>query len=333
MKTLIIAEAGVNHNGSLHKAKQLIDIAKLSGADIVKFQTFDPDKLVTKSASKAKYQKKYTKNQETQYQMLKKLMLKPKEHKELINYSKKRKIEFLSTAFDEQNLKMLLKLGIKRIKIPSGEINNRQLLIFAGKKKIPIILSTGMAYLHEVSEALKVITKSGTPKSKITVLHCTSEYPAAFKNINLLAMKSMQNKFNVSVGYSDHTLGSEVSIAAVALGARVIEKHFTISRKLIGPDHKSSLEPNELKNLVNSIRNIEKSFGKEIKSPTQSEKKTKFIVRRSIVALKLIRKGEIFTANNVGAKRPGTGISPMRIFKIIGKRAKHNFAKDQLIQE
>ena len=333
MKTLIIAEAGVNHNGSLDKAKKLVDIAKYAGADIVKFQTFDPDKLVTKLASKAKYQKKNTKDKETQYQMLQKFVLKPEEHHELVNYSRKKRIEFLSTPFDDKSLKMLLKLGIRRIKIPSGEINNRQLLNLAGKQKVPIILSTGMSYLNEVSEALKVITKSGTPKSKITVLHCISEYPTRFQDVNLLAMNFIKKKLDVSIGYSDHTLGSEVSIAAVTSGAEIIEKHFTISRKLIGPDHKSSLEPSELKNFVNSIRNVEKSFGRKSKFPTKNEKKNRLIVRKSIVALKFIKKGDIFSLRNVGAKRPGTGISPMRIFKVIGKRAKRNFNKDQLIQE
>ena len=331
-RTLIIAEAGINHNGSLKIAKKLVDEAKKAGADIVKFQTFNPDKLVTRSAIKAKYQLKYTSKKETQYQMLKKLMLTTKMHKELIKYCKKKKIEFLSTAFDNESLKMLIKLGIKRIKIPSGEINNRQLLEFAGKQKLPIILSTGMSYLNEVVQAIKIITKSGTPKLRITVLHCTTEYPLPLKEVNLLAMKSIERKLKISIGYSDHTLGTNVPIAAVALGAKIIEKHFTLSRSLIGPDHKSSLEPNELKLLVKSIRNIEMVLGKEIKAPTRTEIKNKITIRKSLVALKPINKGDILTKHNVGAKRPGLGISPMRIYEIIGTRAKRNFALDELIK-
>ena len=331
-RTLIIAEAGINHNGSLKIAKKLVDEAKKAGADIVKFQTFNPDKLVTRSAIKAKYQLKYTSKKETQYQMLKKLMLTTKMHKELIKYCKKKKNEFLSTAFDNESLKMLIKLGIKRIKIPSGEINNRQLLEFAGKQKLPIILSTGMSYLNEVVQAIKIITKSGTPKLRITVLHCTTEYPLPLKEVNLLAMKSIERKLKISIGYSDHTLGTNVPIAAVALGAKIIEKHFTLSRSLIGPDHKSSLEPNELKLLVKSIRNIEMVLGKEIKAPTRTEIKNKITIRKSLVALKPINKGDILTKHNVGAKRPGLGISPMRIYEIIGTRAKRNFALDELIK-
>lgn len=244
----------------------------------------------------------------------------------------KKKIEFLSTAFDNESLKMLIRLGIRRIKIPSGEINNRQLLEFAGKQKLPIILSTGMSYLSEVMQAIKIITKSGTPKSRITVLHCTSEYPLPLKGVNLFAMKSIERKLKISIGYSDHTLSKDVPVAAVALGAKIIEKHFTLSRNLIGPDHKSSLEPNELKSLVNSIRNIEIALGKEIKAPTRMEIKNKIVIRRSLVALKPINKGDIFTKHNVGAKRPGSGISPMRIYELIGTRAKHNFALDELIK-
>ena len=331
-KTLIIAEAGVNHNGLLKLAVKLVKEAKKCGADIVKFQTFNPDKLITRSATKAKYQFKYTSKKETQYKMLKKLMLTTKMHKELMKYCKKKKIEFLSTAFDNESLKMLIRLGIRRIKIPSGEINNRQLLEFAGKKKLPIIFSTGMSYLSEVMQAIKIITKSGTSKSRITVLHCTSEYPLPLKGVNLFAMKSIERKLKISIGYSDHTLSKDVPVAAVALGAKIIEKHFTLSRNLIGPDHKSSLEPNELKSLVSSIRNIELALGKEIKAPTRMDIKNKIAIRRSLVALKPINKGDIFTKYNVGAKRPGSGISPMRIYELIGTRAKRNFALDELIK-
>tara|TARA_B100000029_G_scaffold465246_1_gene499794 strand:- start:1866 stop:2876 length:1011 start_codon:yes stop_codon:yes gene_type:complete len=332
-KSLIIAEVGVNHNGSFKYAKKLIDIAKNSGADIVKFQTFDPDSLVTKFAKKAKYQLRNTKHKGTQHHMLKKLVLKKDILKKLVKYSKKKKIEFLSSAFDIENLKLLIKLGIKRIKVPSGEITNKKFLEFVGKQKLPVILSTGMSYLKEVGAAIKIITNSGTPKSKITVLHCTSEYPAPINEVNLLAMKSIEKKFKISVGYSDHTLGREVSIAAVALGAKIIEKHVTISRKFDGPDHKSSLEPNELKLLVNSIRKTEVALGSMQKIPTKSEIKNSFIVRRSLVAIRSIDKGEIFTKQNIGAKRPGYGISPMQIDKILGKKAKRSFALDELIDK
>ena len=228
---------------------------------------------------------------------------------------------------------MLIRLGIKRIKIPSGEINNKKLLEFIGKQKLPVILSTGMSYLNEIKHALKIVTKSGTPKSKITVLHCTSEYPAPFNEVNLLAMKSIKKKLKVSVGYSDHTLGTEVSVAAVALGAEVIEKHITISRNMQGPDHKSSLEPKEFKILVKLLRNTEIALGTSEKKPTKSEIKNSLLIRRSLVALQPIKKGELFNNHNVGTKRPGTGISPMRINEIMGKRSKHNFTTDEIIRK
>jgi len=332
-KTLIIAEVGVNHNGNFRYAKKLIDLAKSAGADIVKFQTFNPDSLVTKFAQKTKYQLKRTKIKETQHQMLKKLVLKNKVLKRLIKYSKKKRIEFLSTAYDIENLKMLIRLGIKRIKIPSGEINNKKLLEFVGKQKLPVILSTGMSYLDEIKHALKIITKSGTSKSKITVLHCTSEYPAPFNEVNLLAMKSIKKKLKVTVGYSDHTLGTEVSVAAVALGAEVIEKHITMSRNMQGPDHKSSLEPKEFKKLVKLLRNTEIALGTSEKKPTKSEIKNSLLIRRSLVALRPIKKGELFNNYNVGSKRPGTGISPMRINEIMGKKSKHNFTTDEIIRK
>ena len=331
-RVLIIAEAGVNHNGSIRKAKKLIDIAENSGADIVKFQTFDPKELVTVNAQKPIYQKKNTSKNQTQYQMLRKLTLSQKMHKELFKYAKSKKIEFLSTAFDAKSLKMLIKLGIKRIKIPSGEITNLPLLKFIAKQKLPVILSTGMSNIREVNEALKILTKFGKSKSQITVLHCTSDYPAAIGDINLKAMQTLQKSLNLSVGYSDHSLGKDVAIAAVALGAKIIEKHFTISKKLYGPDHKASLEPKELELFVRSVRNIEIALGNGKKIATKNENKNKVYTRRSIVAIKGIQKGELFNYNNIGVKRPGKGISPMNIDKIIGKKSKYNFIADQEIK-
>ena len=331
-RVLIIAEAGVNHNGSIRKAKKLIDIAENSGADIVKFQTFDPKELVTVNAQKPIYQKKNTSKNQTQYQMLRKLALSQKMHKELFKYARSKKIEFLSTAFDAKSLKMLIKLGIKRIKIPSGEITNLPLLKFIAKQKLPVILSTGMSNIREVKEALKILIKFGKSKSQITVLHCTSDYPAAIGDINLNAMQTLQKSLNLPVGYSDHSLGKDVAIGAVALGAKIIEKHFTISKKLYGPDHKASLEPKELELFVRSVRNIEIALGNGKKIATKNENKNKVYTRRSIVAIKGIQKGELFNYNNIGVKRPGKGISPMNIDKIIGKKSKYNFIADQEIK-
>jgi len=328
--TLIIAEAGVNHNGSLKKALKLIDYAKIAGADIVKFQTFNPDNLLIPSAKKAPYQKNKNKN-ETQYQMLEKLSLNLNFYKILSAYSKKKKIEFLSTAFDIKNLKMLIKLGIKRIKIPSGEITNILLLEFAAKQKLPIILSTGMSNLNEIKKAIKILTKFGKKKTQITILHCTSVYPAPFNELNLKAIKTMKKQLGVSVGYSDHTLGTEASIAAVALGAKIIEKHFTISKKMNGPDHKASLDPKELHLMISSIRNLEKSFGNGIKKVTKSEILNRRIFRRSLVALTNINTGDLLTFKNIGMKRPGTGVSPINIHKYLGKKSSKNIKKNKLI--
>tara|TARA_B100001123_G_scaffold336724_1_gene380772 strand:+ start:41 stop:1054 length:1014 start_codon:yes stop_codon:yes gene_type:complete len=331
-KTIIIAEAGVNHNGSIKKAKKLIDIAKKAEADIVKFQTFDPNELVTPDAQKPPYQKKNTLKNQTQHQMLKKLAISKEMHKKLFKYAKSKKIEFLSTAFDSKSLKMLIKMGIKRIKIPSGEITNLPLLKFAAKQKLPVILSTGMSNIHEVKLALKILTRFGKPKSQITVLHCTSDYPASIKDINLKAMQTLNKSLNLSVGYSDHSLGKDVAIAAVAMGAKIIEKHFTINRKLYGPDHKMSLEPEELKIFIRSIKNLNIALGNGKKVATKNENKNKIHTRRSIVAIKKIRKGELFDHNNIAAKRPGKGISPMNLDKLIGKKAKHNFLTNQKIK-
>lgn len=332
-KILIIAEAGVNHNGSLKKAKKLVDIAKWAGADIVKFQTFDASEIVTRSAKKANYQNRSIGKKKSQHQMLEKLSLDSKMHFILSNYAKSKKIEFLSTGFDINNLKMLLGLGIKRIKIPSGEITNMQLLEFAAKQKLPIILSTGMSNLKEIQDAIKILNKHRNTKSSITVLHCTSEYPAPLNEANILVLKTLIKKLKTSVGYSDHTLGVEASIGAVALGAKIIEKHFTINRNSLGPDHKTSLDPHQLKTFIKSIRNIDKALGNKEKKVTKSEKKNKFFSRRSLVALKLIKKGEVFNLKNIGAKRPGKGISPMKIYTLLGKKSKYNYKIDQTIKK
>jgi len=332
-KTLIIAEAGINHNGSLKKAKKLVDIAKWAGADIVKFQTFDASEIVTKLAKKANYQNKSIGKKKLQHQMLKKLSLDSRMHFILSNYAKSKKIEFLSTGFDINNLKMLLGLGIKRIKIPSGEITNMLLLEFVAKQKLPIILSTGMSNLKEIQDAIKILNKHRNNKSSITVLHCTSEYPAPLNEANLLALKTLKKKLKTPVGYSDHTLGLEASIGAVVLGAKIIEKHFTINRNFVGPDHKASLDPQQLKIFIKSIRNIDKALGKEEKKVTKSEKKNKIFARRSLVALKKIKKDEVFNLKNIGAKRPGNGISPMKIYSLLGKKSKYNYKIDQIIKK
>lgn len=332
MKTIIIAEAGVNHNGDLEKAKQLVKAAKEAGADLVKFQTFKAASLVTKFANKAEYQQKTTGAAESQHDMVKKLELSEEDHLVLIEECRRNNIEFFSTAFDEDSFDLLLKLGINQIKVPSGELTNLPLLRHMSQFGMPLMLSTGMANLGEIEAALNVIEQAGTPRSKVTVLHCTTEYPAPMEDVNLRAMVNLGATFGVKVGYSDHTPGIEVPIAAVALGARVIEKHFTLDRNLPGPDHKASLEPHELKAMIDAIRNIEKAMGDGIKRPTPSELKNKPIARKSIVATQPINTGEVFTTRNLGVKRPGTGISPMLWDEVIGKPAKRSFAIDELIE-
>ncbi|MBM9547649.1 N-acetylneuraminate synthase, partial [Leptospira sp. 201903074] len=294
-QTLIIAEAGVNHNGDLKLAHQLIDIACEAGVDIVKFQTFRAEALVTESAKKAEYQAASTDPEESQYSMLKKLEISPSAHKELIDHCFDKNIEFLSTAFDLESLDFLTTLNLKRFKIPSGEITNLPYLEAIGKLGKPVILSTGMANLGEIEEAILVLESSGLPRDLLTVLHCTTEYPTPFSDVNLLALQSIKNAFGVSVGYSDHTSGIEISLAAVALGATVIEKHFTLDKNLPGPDHKASLDPTELKQLVAGIRNIELALGDGIKRPTASEIKNIPIARKSIIANSLIKKGDVFS--------------------------------------
>ncbi len=311
MKTFIIAEAGVNHDGSLEIAKKMVDVAVDAGADAVKFQTFSSEKLVSKEAPKAEYQKKKTGENESQLNMLKKLELDVDSHKKLINYCSFKKITFLSSPFDLKSIDLLDKLGLKIFKIPSGEITNLPYLKKLGSLKKRVILSTGMADLREIEDALNILTEAGTPKENMTVLHCNTEYPTPIEDVNLHAMLTIKEAFKVNVGYSDHTLGIEIPIAAVALGASVIEKHYTLDKDMDGPDHKSSLGPDELKLMIKAIRNIEKALGNGIKSPSSSELKNKRIVRKSIIASKDIKMRSLFTEENIAVKRPGVGISPM----------------------
>ena len=312
----IIAEIGVNHNGDIVLAKKLIDEAKKSGANCVKFQTFKADSLVTKTAKKAQYQN---------------LELTPDMHKEIILYCEEKNIEFLSSGFDIESIDFLSKLGQKIFKIPSGEITNFPYLRHLGTISKSIILSTGMSNLNEIKDAIQILESGGLERKHITVLHCTSEYPAPLNEVNLSAMNEIKNKLHVSVGYSDHTAGIEVSLAAVALGAEVIEKHFTLNQALPGPDHKASLEPKELRLMIKLIRNIEMSLGKAIKQASKCEIKNMAIVRKSIVAKNKIKIGELFTEDNLTTKRPGTGISPMKWNFVIGKKASRIFDVDELI--
>ena len=332
MRVLIIAEAGVNHNVDLKLAKKLINAAAEAGADLVKFQTFNADRLSTSTAKKAFYQTQATDSRESQHEMLRRLELTEDMHKELIAHCAARNIGFFSTGFDIKSVDLLLSFGQNHFKIPSGEITNLPYLRHIGQLGRPVILSTGMATMDEIRSALRILENSGTPKKSITVLHCTTEYPTPMPEVNLRAMISIRDKFEVKVGYSDHTLGIEVAIAAVAMGATLIEKHFTLDRNLPGPDHKASLEPSELKSMVTAIRNIEVALGDGIKRPTPSEAKNIPIVRKSIVASKSIQLGEVFTTKNLTTKRPGTGISPMRFDEVLGKKARRNFAEDDLIE-
>ena len=327
MSVIIIAEAGVNHNGSLKTAKKLVDVAKWAGADYVKFQSFDYLTLVTKKAPKANYQK-LLKKDETQRQMLKKLQLSHLEQKIIINYCKKKKIKFLSTAFDIENLKFLIKQNIELIKIPSGEITNLPLLRYISKTQKKILLSTGASSMKDVENAFAILRRR---KTNITVLQCNSAYPTPLKDLNLNVIKTYKKKFKCKTGLSDHSLSISAPIAAVALGASVIEKHFTLNRKMIGPDHKSSLEPNELKEMINKIKETEIVLGKAKKIVTKSEISNRKIIRKSLVASKFIKKGDKFTINNITAKRPGGGICPMKINIVLGKTAKKNFKTDNLI--
>lgn len=328
-KVFILVEAGVNHNGCLETAKKMIQVAKDSGADAIKFQTFKAEKLVSKFAEKAEYQKNNTQVIETQLEMIKKLELTFENFRELKKYCEELGILFLSTPFDFDSIEFLKELKMEIWKIPSGEITNLPYLRKVGKIAKKIIISTGMCELFEIEEALNVLKASGV--NDIAILHCNTEYPTPMKDVNLRAMQTLKEKFNQKIGYSDHTLGIEVPIAAVALGAEIIEKHFTLDKSMIGPDHKASLNPIELKNMIDSIRNIEIALGSANKFVTESELKNKNIARKSIVAKKNISQGEVFTEDNLAIKRPGNGISPMKWDEVVGKIAKKEFVEDELI--
>lgn len=331
---IIIAEAGVNHNGSVDLAKKLIDAAVYAGVDFVKFQTFKSESLVSKSAKKASYQIENTNERsESQLQMLKKLELSKEQHYEIVSYCKEKKISFFSTAFDIESLEFLKELGLSMVKIPSGEITNLPYLRKAAELFSEVIISTGMSTMNDIEQAINVFFKAGHNENNISILHCNTEYPTNMKDVNLLAMNTIQKIFNTKVGYSDHTLGTEIPIAAVALGAQIIEKHFTLDRSLPGPDQLASLEPNELKFMVDSIRNIELAIsGNGEKHPSESERKNIEIARKSIVAKTNILKGEVFSEKNITTKRPGNGLSPMLWDNVIGKIANKNFNEDDLIE-
>lgn len=330
-KVFIIAEAGVNHNGSLELAKKLIDVASESGADAVKFQTFNAEKLVSKNAQKADYQKQTTDTKESQFDMIKKLELDLETHKELISYCKTKNIMFLSTPFDHDSIELLSDLGLEIFKIPSGEITNLPYLRHIGKLNKKVILSTGMADIGEIEDALDVLIEAGTKKENITVLHANTMYPTPMEDVNLKAMVTIGNSFDIAFGYSDHTLGIEVDIAAVAMGACCIEKHFTLDKMMEGPDHKASLEPDELKAMVKAIRNIELALGNSVKKPSKSEIPNMQIARKSIVAKLDIKKGDKLSEKNITIKRPGNGINPMRWDEIVGTIATKDYNEDELI--
>ena len=335
MHTLIIAEAGVNHNGSINIARELVDKAVEAGVDIIKFQTFKSEKLVSKSARQAEYQKKNigTKSDDSQLSMLKKLELSEQDHVELMAYCKQKGIKFFSTAFDMDSIDYLHSLNMGLWKIPSGEITNYPYIKKIAQYGEPVILSTGMCEMDDISAAVSVLLKYGVKREQITILHCNTEYPTPYEDVNLRAMNTIKDEFNVNVGYSDHTKGIEVPIAAAALGASVIEKHFTLDRNMEGPDHKASLEPYELKAMVSAIRNIEKAVGGDgTKHVSESERKNITIARKSIIAARDIKKGELLTEENMTVKRPGTGISPMRWEEVVGTKAIRNFAEEDLIE-
>ena len=331
-KVIIIAEAGINHNGDIKQAKKLIDAAVDAGVDYVKFQTFKTGKVVTKSAKRAEYQSANSSTDESQYDMITRLELSEEAHLELVEYCREKGVKFLSTGFDLESLDFLNKVGIPMFKIPSGEITNLPYLRkIAGFKK-PVVMSTGMANMDEVREAYEILINSGLEKEQITIVHCNTEYPTPMDDVNLTAMLDIRREFGTDTGYSDHTMGIEVPIAAVALGARVIEKHFTLDRNLPGPDHRASLEPETLKAMVLAIRNTEQAIsGSGKKEPSPSEIKNKPVARKSIVAARNIKKGEVFTEDNLTVKRPGIGISPMQWDHVIGTNADKDFAEDELI--
>jgi N,N'-diacetyllegionaminate synthase len=330
--TLVIAEAGVNHNGDPAMARRLIEVAAQAGADLVKFQTFSADRLATAAAATADYQARNTGSVEPQQAMLRRLELSREMHQDLMQHCRDCGIGFFSTAFDAESVDFLAQLGLDRFKIPSGEITNLPYLRHIGRYRKPVILSTGMATMGEIESALDVLETAGTGREQVTVLHCTTEYPAPMAEVNLRAMLTIRDALGVAVGYSDHTQGIEVAIAAVALGASVIEKHFTLDRSLPGPDHRASLEPTELAAMVAAIRNIERALGNGIKEVGASEARNRPVARKSIVAACAIRAGDAFSAANLTTKRPGTGLSPMRWDEVIGRRARRDFAQDEFIE-
>jgi len=356
-KTYIIAEAGVNHNGSIENAKALIDVASKAGADAVKFQTFKTENVISVSAPKADYQVEQTGAEESQYEMVKKLEFDAAAHVTLVDYANTVGIQFLSTAFDEDSLVLLTRnFDLPVLKIPSGEINNAPFLVKIAQTKKPIILSTGMATLGEIETALSILAfgyvSTGLDpswesfqsayaslngqmalKKYVTILHCTTEYPAPLEEVNLRVMDSIAAAFSLPVGYSDHTQGITIPVAAVARGATMIEKHFTLDRNMEGPDHKASLEPDELTNMVCAIREVEKSLGQSVKIPTLSEQKNKTIARKSLVAKKAIKTGELFSEDNLTCKRPGNGISPLHFWDLLGKKCQQDYQADDLIRD
>jgi N-acetylneuraminate synthase len=332
VKTLVIAEAGVNHNGDLARAYRMIEVAAGAGADLIKFQTFSAARLATPQAAKADYQVRPDAVAETQYEMLSRLELTRQDHEALMAHCRRADIGFLSTAFDIESVDMLVDLGLRQFKIPSGEITNLPYLRHVGSLGRELILSTGMTTLDEVDAALLALERAGTPRRRVTVLHCTTAYPTAMADVNLRAMVTLRDRFGVRVGYSDHSPGTEVAVAAVALGAEVIEKHFTLDRRLPGPDHQASLEPAELAGMIAGIRNIEQALGDGDKRVTSEEAKNRNVARKSLVASRTIAAGEPFSEDNLTAKRPGTGISPMRWDDVIGRRAPRAFVENELIE-
>ena len=331
VKTFIIAEVGVNHNGDLEQAYKLIDAAVTAGADAVKFQTFKTEKLVCKDAKKASYQINNTEKEESQYDMLKKLELSYQDHLNLIEYCNQKDIEFISSPFDIESIQLLVKLKVGKVKVPSGEITNLPYLREIASSRLPIILSTGLSTLEEVQAALNVLFGNNVSRDDVWILHCSSEYPATISEVNLKAMSTLEESFNLKIGYSDHTKGIEVAVAAVALGAEIIEKHLTLSHDLSGPDHKASLVPKSFKEMVGSIRNIESAMGDGIKKPGISELNNIHVIRKSIYSACPIKKGECFTENNLITKRPAGGISPMFWDAVIGEQASKDYCKDELI--
>jgi len=331
VSVFIIAEAGVNHNGSIKLAKELIAVAAKSGADAIKFQTFKTENLVSKNAEKAEYQKRTTDALESQFDMIKKLELDKDAHIELMEYSQEKNIMFLSTPFDLDSIDLLNNLGLQIFKIPSGEITNLPYLRHIGSLDKKLVLSTGMSTLKEIENALNILIEAGSNKESITILHANTMYPTPMEDVNLNAMITIQREFDIAVGYSDHTLGIEVDIAAVAMGASIIEKHFTLDQSMAGPDHAASLEPKELKSMVLAIRNIEIALGSDEKKPSRSEGLNISVVRKSIVANKEIKQGDLLTEKNISVKRPGNGINPMRWDEVIGSTARKNYNTDELI--